>query len=409
MTWILAWRNLWRNPRRTGIILAAVIMGVWLMLFMGAYSRGMLVDMIDNSINTLTGHLQVHAPGYLDDPGPERALVADSTFAASLDRALPTGSKWAPRVRLETVAATARHSGSVTLRGVDFDRERGVSFLPDALEAGVGFPGPDDPDGIIVGAALLDVYDAKVGHKLILTARDASGEVQSRAFQIRGVYHASLPATEKQYAFVRLESAQAFFGLGNAVSEVSIMMPTMDDPDTAATALRAQLPGDRFQIDTWRDLLPAIRGYLDIWDIYMAIWNLIVFVAMGFGLTNTLLMAVYERMREFGLVRAIGMKPRQVLSGVLLEAVLLLAVGLAAGNLLNWLAVAVLSRTGIDMSAFAEGAEYFGVSRVIRPVLSWKDFISANGMTIVLGLLVSIYPAWRAGHVPPVEAIAKAT
>ena len=409
MTWVLAWRNLWRNPRRTGIILAAVIIGVWLMLFMGAYSRGMLIDMIDNSVSTLTGHLQIHAPGYLDDPSPENSFTVDEAFASTLSANLPAESPWAPRVRLDAVAATARHSGGVSLVGIDFERERGLSFLPEALTSETRFPQSDDPHGIIVGAALLDVYETRVGHKLILTARDVTGEVRSRAFQIRGTFRARLEMTEKKFVFVRLEAAQDFFGLGSAISEIAIMTPSMDDTEATASRLRAQLPGTPIEIATWRELLPTIRGYLDIWDIYMYIWNLIVFIAMGFGLTNTLLMAVYERMREFGLVRALGVKPGQVLRGVLLEAALLIAIGLTAGNLLNWLSVAAFSRHGIDMSAFADGAQYWGISNVIYPVMHWRDFLAANVMTLALGLLVSLYPAWRAGRFTPVEAIAKAT
>ncbi len=408
MIWILAWRNLWRNPRRTVLILTAVVIGVWLMLFMSAYSRGMLVDMVRNSIYTLTGHIQIHARGYLDDPSPQRSFPFTPAIRATLERVLPAGSHWAPRVRLETVASTARHTGGVTLVGIDFARERGLSFLPDVIREGA-FPGPGDPDGIVVGAALLRDYHTRLGHKLVLTARNAAGDVVSRAFEIRGVFRSQLEATEKQYVFCRLDSARAFFDLGPSISEISVVLPDMDATGAVTAALTPALAGRNLEVTPWQDLLPTIRTYLEIWDVYLYIWDLVVFIGMAFGLTNTLLMAVYERMREFGLVRALGMKPRQVLQGVVLEASLLLALGLVAANLLNWLTVAALARQGINMSALASGAEYFGVSPVIYPAIDARDVLAANLMTAVLGLIVSLYPAWKAGRFTPVQAITKAT
>lgn len=408
MTWILAWRNLWRNPRRTGLILAALTIGVWLMLFMSAYSRGMLVDLVKNAIYTLTGHVQIHASGFLDDPSPERSFALNESLSAALAGVLPSGSRWAPRVRLDTVASTARHTGGVTLVGIDLQRERGLSFLPEAVQDGA-FPGPDDPDGIVVGAALLGTYKTRIGHKLILTARRAGGEIVSRAFRIRGVYRSQIEATEKQYVFCRLDTARDFFGLGGSVSEIAILLPEMNPAESVTAALNARLSSTGLRADAWQQLLPTIRAYLQIWDLYIYFWDLVVFVAMGFGLANTLLMAVYERMREFGLVRALGMRRGQVLSGVVLEAGLLLALGLAVANVLNWATVAAFSRHGIDMGAFASGAEYFGISRVIYPTLHWQDLLAGNLVTVVLGLLVSFYPAWKAGRFTPVQAITKTT
>ncbi len=408
MTWILAWRNLWRNPRRTGLILMAVVIGVWLMVFVSAYSRGLLVEMVHNSINTLTGHIQIHARGYLDDPSPRHSFAITDAVRTALDRDLPAGSRWAPRVRLDTVVTTARHAGGVTLVGVDYARERGVSFVPDIIPP-AEFPGPGDPDGIVVGQALLKRFKTRVGHKLILTARAANGQVVSRAFRICGVYRSQFEATEKQYAFCRLDTARRFFGLGNAVSEIAVMLPNMNAADSVSAALRARLGGQALTVNDWMDLLPTIRAYIEIWNVYLYVWDLIVFIAMAFGLINTLLMAVYERMREFGLVRALGMTPRQVLRGVLVEAAVLLFCGLAAANLLAWATVAYFAHHGINMGAFASGAEYFGISPVIRPMLSWPDVLTANFMTLVLGLVVSLYPAWKAGRFPPIQAITKAT
>jgi ABC-type lipoprotein release transport system permease subunit len=174
--------------------------------------------------------------------------------------------------------------------------------------------------------------------------------------------------------------------------------------DTAAKDLRAALP-DAFAVHTWQELLPAITGYLDIFNGFMRLWHLIIFIAMGFGIVNTLLMAVFERMREFGILKALGVKPWWIVRGVLTESFLLLTIGLILGNALSFLNVWALSKNGIDLSAFAAGADMAGVSRIIYPVLEVGDVFAANLVVLALGLLVSLYPAIKAARFTPVEAM----
>jgi ABC-type antimicrobial peptide transport system permease subunit len=138
----------------------------------------------------------------------------------------------------------------------------------------------------------------------------------------------------------------------------------------------------------------------------VAIWYLVVFIAMGFGIVNTTLMAVFERMREFGLMKALGMRPVRIVRGILTEAALILLCGMVVGNLLGIATCWLVSRTGIDLSALAKGVEYAGIARVIYPQIWLKDVISANGVVLVLGLLVSLYPAVKAARFLPVEALA---
>lgn len=400
----LAWRNLWRNTRRTLIIMIAVIIGVWSMVLLGSLMRGIAIGMINNGISTLTGHLQIHAKGYRDDPAIENSIHDTSKVEDVLKNILPDKSRWTMRVRVNAIASNARHSTGVTLVGIDPTDEARVSFIGTAMAAG-RYLSSDRPDGILVGAALLDKFDTKIGRKLVLMSQDTQGEIASRAFRIVGTFKAEMEATEKQFMFVIRQVSQQMLQLGTDISEVAIILPGPPDNPGAYNKLKSALPSDQFEVHNWRELLPFQTATLKILDGFMYIWYLVVFVAMGFGIVNTTLMAVYERMREFGLLKALGMKPWWIIREVLIESFLLLISGMIIGNALAFLSVYLLSNSGIDLSVLAAGAEYAGMTRVIYPAIDIKDFSIANLVVMLLGLLISVYPAVKAARFTPVEAL----
>jgi len=400
----LGWRNIWRNPRRTTVILLAVIIGVWSMIFLGALMRGMVENIIENGIATLTGHIQVHHKGYRNDPVIENSMVDPEAVETALKRVLPPGARWTSRVRVNAIASNARHSDGVTFVGIDPVREARVSFIRQAVTQG-RYLTSDDRYGIVVGKALVDKFETKLGRKLVLMSQDTNREIASRAFRIVGIFRAELQATEKQFAFVIKPVAQHMLKLRNGISEVSIILPDHREVSQVSADLRAVLPSTGYEIQTWRELLPLVTAYLKIYDGFIFLWYLVVFIAMGFGIVNTTLMAVFERIREFGLLKALGMKPWWIIKEVLTESFFLLLIGMGIGNILGFLSTFALSGSGIDLSALAAGIEYFGISQVIYPVISGKDWIMANLVVFILGLVVSLYPAAKAARFTPVEAL----
>ena len=401
----LAWRNLWRNPRRTLVILTAVAVGVFGMIFIGALMAGVGDQMVRNSIATLVGSLQVHQRGYRDDPVVENTMPDPSEPAEALASVLPPGALWSRRVRVSAVAANARHSAGVTLVGIEPEKEAGVSFIGAAVKEGRRLA-PDDPYGIVVGQALMEKFETRLGRKLVLMSQAADREMSSRAFTIVGVFRAELAATEKQFVFVSLKAAREMLRIGEGISEIAVLLPAGADPDSVAARLRALLP-DRYEIHTWRELLPMLTAYIEMNDGFTVVWYLVVFIAMGFGIVNTLLMAVFERMREFGLVKALGMKPGWIVMEVLMESAFILILGMAAGNAVALASVAALAENGIDLSAFAAGVEYAGMPRVIYPSFAWTSVVQANLTVCVLGLAVSLYPALKAARIAPVAAMTR--
>ena len=398
----LAWRNLWRHTRRTLMILFAFALGVWSMVVIAAISRGSMEQQLDKSILNLTGHIQLHAPGFRDDPVIEhRFAPPDAALRETLGgRDI---SAWASRVRVPAVVASERESAGVTLVGIDPARERGLSFIPDAITDGRYLETPDDP-GLLLGRKLAERLETGLGKRVVVMSQDVRNQVGDRGFRVVGIFDTRPRQAEEAYVFIGRATAQQMLKAQDGVSEIAVMTADRDRPEAALARLRAAAPG--LDIEPWTVLEPLLTLTRELTDVILFIWYAIVFAAMSFGLVNTLLMAVFERTREFGLFQALGMPPRYILGQVLIESLMLLVVGLVLGNAAAWATVASL-KGGIDLSAFAEGLEMVGVSPVIYPALAGSDMAAANIIVMTLGVLASLYPAWRASRYVPVEAITR--
>jgi ABC-type lipoprotein release transport system permease subunit len=361
--------------------------------------------MVQNGLSTLTGHIQVHQRGYRDDPAVENSLSKPDVLASALQRLLPPGAGWCPRVRVSAVASNARHSAGVNLVGIDPAREARISFIGDAVTRG-RYLKEGDEHGILIGAAFKEKFDTSLGRKLVLMSQDTEGKIASRAFRIIGIFEAELEATEKQYVFVTLPVAQEMLKLKEGISEVSILLPSREDVEPVAEKLKNALPFRDYEVYPWTELLSYLTAILSLYDWSIFLWFLVIFIAMGFGIVNTMLMAVFERFREFGLLKALGMKPAWIVSSVLIESFFLIVIGAALGNGLGFLSSYLLAGSGIDLSSLAAGMEYAGISRVIYPSIHLGDVLAANLVVFVLGLFVSLYPALKAARILPVEAMA---
>jgi ABC-type lipoprotein release transport system permease subunit len=401
----LGWRNIWRNPRRTAVILTAVIIGIWSMIFLGALMRGIAEQMIHTGIATLTGHIQVHHPGFRDDPVVENSIMNPKTLETTLNKALPPEAHWTPRIRVNATASNARYSEGITMVGIMPETEKKVSFIGQAIKEG-RYLKDDDNYGILIGKALADKMETRLGKKLVLMSQDTERNIASRAFHIVGIYSAEMQATEKQFVFVTLPSAQNLLKLQQGISEISILLPQNQMVNSVTGNLTGVLPAATYDVQSWDEILPLVKAYLRIYDTFICLWYLVVFIAMSFGIVNTTLMAVFERIREFGLLKSLGMKPLSIIKEVLTESFFILLLGVILGNALCFFSILWLSQTGIDLSSFAAGSEFAGISRVIYPAVYVRDVIQANLVVFILGLVVSLYPAIKAARFTPVEALA---
>ena len=400
----LAWRNLWRNHRRTVIMLAAIAIGIWAMMFMTALMRGMVNDMVRDAVKSLPGHVQIHHADYRDDPSVINSLdMPSGELLVALNG--PEVTAWAPRVRVPAVISSERESRGVTLVGVDPAMERDISFVADATTTGRFLEDSAD-NGLIIGAKLADTLDTELGKRVVLMSQDPDNEIADRGFRVVGIFDAKVQNLEEGFVFIGLTTAQKMLRIDQRVHEIAIAGSGFRDVAPLQNAIVA-VASPESSVLPWFELDAYLGTMLGVMDGFVLVWIIVVFLALSFGLVNTLVMAVFERVREIGLMLALGMKPYVILSQIIVESVLLLLIGLLIGNLLAWATVIPL-QDGIDVSMVGEGMEMFGASSVLYPELLLDDVIMANVIVIVLGIVASLSPAWRASRYQPIEAINKA-
>jgi len=399
----LAWRNLWRNHRRTIIMLAAISIGAWAMIFMTALMRGMVNDMIREGVRSLPGHVQVHNPAYRDDPSVNN-LVSMSDAELSEAFASADINRFAARVRVPAIISSERESRGVTLIGVDPLQELSITAIGSEIAEGHGLGSVDD-NGVVIGRKLADKLDTEIGKRIVLMSQDPDNEVADRGYRVVGLFEANLEAQEEAFAFAGKETVQKMLGIGDGVSEVAVVGDDYRNVDILLADVR-RLMNAEDEVLPWQEMDAYLGSMLAVMDGFVLVWIVVIFLALSFGLVNTLVMAVFERVREIGLMLALGMRPSSILMQIIFESALLLIIGLAIGNALAMASVIPL-KDGIDISIVAEGMEMFGASSILYPEMQMSDVVLANVVVLVLGFFASLSPAWRASRYEPVEAITK--
>lgn len=399
----LAWRNLWRNHRRTVVMLSAIGVGVWAMIFMTALTRGMVDQMIVDGIEALPGHVQMHHPDYLDDPSIiNRIPISDDELEEKFADAGFVA--WASRIKVPAVITSERDSRGVTLLGIDPAAERDLMFVDyDKVEG--RFLADENDNGIVIGRKLAETLETEIGKRVVVMSQDPDNEIADRGFRVVGLYSASTGAVEEAFVFVGKRTAQKMLGIEGGTSEVVFVGDDYRNVEPVYESVVA-LVDKTVVVNRWYDVDTYLGIIMNVMDGFVLVWVVVIFLALSFGLVNTLFMAVFERVREIGLMLALGMKPASILGQIVIESMLLLGLGLAIGNLLAFATIAPL-KSGIDISFVGEGMEMFGAASVLYPKLYTNDIVLANVVVLVLGFLASLSPAWRASRYEPVEALAK--
>jgi ABC-type lipoprotein release transport system permease subunit len=399
----LAWRNLWRNHRRTLIMLLAIAIGVWAMIFMTALMRGMVDDMVRDGIDSLPGYVQVHHADFRDDPSIENSLQAPGPeLLSALENPAATG--WTSRVRVPAMISSERDSRGITLLGVDPAGEIALGFDLDSIVEGRFLENPGDK-GLVIGRKLLERLETGLGKRVVVMSQDPENNVADRGFRIVGVYKASLESQEENFVYGGRSTVQSLLKMGTLVSEIAIAGHDYRAVDGLLAVIREASPPES-EVLPWMELESYLSSMMNMMDGFVLVWIIVIFLALSFGLINTLMMAIFERIREIGLMQALGMRPSSILYLVLTESLLLLALGLLAGNILAIASILPL-REGIDLSAVAKGMEMMGAGSMLYPALKLRDLATANIVVILLGLVTSLLPAWHASRYSPVEAITK--
>jgi len=399
----LAWRNLWRNHRRTLIMLLAIAIGVWAMIFMTALMRGMVDEMIRDGIDSLPGYVQIHHADFRDDPSIDNSIQAPGPeLLSALEN--PAVAGWTSRVRVPAMISSERDSRGITLLGVDPAGEIALGFDLDNMVEGRFLENPEDK-GLVVGRKLLERLETGLGKRVVVMSQDPENNVADRGFRIVGVYKASLESQEEMFVYGGRSNIQSLVKMGTMVSEIAVAGHDYRAVDDLLTIITEASPPDS-EVLPWMELESYLSSMMNMMDGFVLVWIIVIFLALSFGLINTLMMAVFERIREIGLMQALGMRPSSILYLILMESLLLLVLGLLAGNILAIASILPL-REGIDLSAVARGMEMMGAGSTLYPALKLRDLATANVVVIVLGLVTSLLPAWHASRYSPAEAITK--
>ncbi len=397
----LSWRNLWRNHRRTTIMLGAISVGVWAMLFMTALMRGMVDDMLHQGIRNLPGHIQIQHPAYADDPSVVNSIAAPTgELLATLERS--GAERWTTRIRVPAVIASERESRGINLVGIDVEAEAAFSGIPDRIAEG-RFLDSNRDDGIVLGARLAQLLETRLGKRVVVMSQDPQNNLSERGFRIVGIYRAETPSGEELNVYAARDTLQQLLNIEGRVSQIVILGRNYRDIEPLYRRVRQGTPAE-LSTRPWYEIDNYLAAMSNMMDGFVLVWVIIIFLALSFGLVNTLVMAIFERVREIGLIQALGMRPALIVYQILLESLLLLLIGLAVGNGLALLTVLPLE-SGLDISIVAEGMAMMGAGSVLYPNLTLYDTLLANAVVIILGILTSILPAWRAARLDPVRAL----
>ncbi|MXX89198.1 MAG: ABC transporter permease [Boseongicola sp. SB0677_bin_26] len=399
----LAWRNLWRNPRRTGITLIVVAIGVWSILFFNAFMIAWAKSSKETTLQLLLGSGQIHAEGYMDDPSIETLMdPPDQVLTLALDA--PAVADWTTRVVVPGVIQSEYKTLPATIVGVGPAAEARISSLPGKIVEGRYLNGSDD-DSAVLGLHMVERLKTGLGRRVILMSQNTDGAMSEQSFDVVGIYDAD-KATEDLYVFTGRAASQEFLGLEDEIAQVVfVLREEMALEDTVA-ALADAAPD--LDVRSWKDLNLFLASMDSFMSVFIHVWLGIVFALMAIGIVNTQLMAVFERTQEFGLLRALGMKPRRVLLMVTIENALLIGVGVLAGMVLAAVTIWSVS-DGIDFSAFARAMEMVQTGEVIYLDYEPEAFILFPGLIWLLGILVALWPARRAAKCRPVEAMRRET
>jgi ABC-type lipoprotein release transport system permease subunit len=396
----LAWRNVWRNLRRTVIVVVAVAVGVAGCLFSMALNYGMVVQMVETAISTELGHVQIHARGFDRDPALQVRLVDGGRAGARALAEVEGVEAWTPRVIGQGLVSSPRANVGVRVLGIDPAREARVSRLADSITRGRYLDG--SRRRVLLGEDLARRLHVDVGDKVVISVQDLEGELTGEAVRVAGLFRTPSSELDRGTLYLRIDEGQTLLGLGDAISEIVVVAESRGDVSAVRDALAARLPDA--EVRSWEELRPILVYLIRSFDQIGAFVYGAIFVAMAFGIANVLLMAVYERMREIGILVSVGMGRGRLLAMIVLESLLVTLMGVGLGLGAAALAVASLPE-GIDLSRWAEGLEAFGVGTRIVPVLRRGDFSVPVAVALVTALVASAWPAWRAARLRPAEAM----
>ncbi len=402
----LAWRNIFRNGRRTVLTVAATVFAVFLCVLSIATQDGVHDKMIEDAVRIQSGHVQISGAGYLEKRTLEQYVELTPELLARLD-ATPGVRGVAPRVVGFGLISKESATYGVALYGVDPAREPLVSSLIERMVEGEFVA--DGEGTVVLGQRLARNLGAEIGDELLLYSSAYSLETAYELFRVAGIMRLPEAALDRTLAVLSLRDAQQFFAYGNKVSEVSLLADDAGQVPPLLAALGGDLVGGdgaALEVHPWNEVMPEIEQFIFIDDASAYIVLAILVVVVGFGILNTILMSVLERTRELGVMLALGLRPGSIFRVVYLESMLLAGVGTAIGLGLAIPFARYLERNPIPLEGeMADAMALIAMDPIITFVLHPRTPLRVGLVIGVVAALAALYPAVKASRARPVDAL----
>jgi ABC-type lipoprotein release transport system permease subunit len=398
---LIAWKNIWRSKRRSLIMMTAVALGLWGGLFAVGIFSGMYDAMVNSAIDRDLGHIQVHARGFREDRLISMT-IPDPADAVRKIASVPGAMAVSARTIIEGMGSSANPSQGVKIVGITPEAERSVSAVARRMVGGSFFEGSERMP-VVIGRKLAEKLSLKLKGKLVLSFQRPDGTIVYGAFRIVGLFDTESTLFDGITLFVRQDELDGLLGT-HLIHEIAVRLTTNDSLGTATRRIASLFP--RLQVDTWQDLAPELKLVAESSGVTNAVFLAIILLALLFGITNTMLMSVLDRVREFGVLMAVGMKRRRIFVMIILETLFMSITGSVAGTLLGAVTVAWAGHTGINLRWVSEGLSQYGISTMLYPVAHPSIYPTLGVMVVVAAVIAALYPAMKAVRLNPASAIA---
>ncbi|MDE2753692.1 MAG: ABC transporter permease, partial [Gemmatimonadota bacterium] len=397
----MAWRNLWRYGRRTLTTIAAMTLALLTLVVWTSFTQGFLRDLQTMIVEVEIGDMQVHPPDYRTQPSIFDRIGAPSELVDTLGA---MGFDASARLLGGGLAAAGDASAGVSLRGIETDQDARVSVVYDRVAQG-SWLDPSDPAGVVIGGRLARTLDVGLGNELVLLSQATDGSIANGLYQVRGILAPFSEATDRGGVFLVRQAFLDFFVLPGGAHQVVVRNTEGQALEVSAAQVQAVAPG--LDVLTWRELFPTLATMLDSVESTMYILFMIVYLAIAILLINATLMAVFERIRELGLLKAVGLSPTRVVGLILWEGLFQAMLAAAAGLILSVPVLFYVTRVGINLAALGGQVSISGIGLdpVMRGIVNPTIVVGPLSTMFVIVLLSMLYPALKAARIKPVEAM----
>jgi len=402
MLFSIAWRNIWRHPGRSGVLIASIVAGMWAGIMVSSWANGLIEQRVNNVINEELTHAQIHHPEFLTEREPGMYIqpyVDIITFLKNDSRV----QAYSSRTLLDGMIQSAATTSGARIIGIDKEMERETTTFHQNLIDGE-YLNNDLRNPVFIGEKLINKLNVEIGDRLVLTFQNIENEITSGAFTVSGVFRTGQNLYDEQTVYVNREDLSDLVANRPLYHEIAIMLHDRNQGEPLVSDINQQF--NSVTAETWIELSPEMRYMTQASGSYMFYIMIVILFALAFGILNTMTMAIFERMRELGMLMAIGMNKLRVFTMIMLESVMLTLTGAAVGMFVGYLTVNYFNKNGLDLTAIGgDSFEIWGYEALVYPYVNPEEYLYVMFLVIATALLAAIYPALKALKLVPGEVV----